>query len=75
MDVLLSLLLFTGVIFVIMRLATAHKAQGVDPVCGMKVAAHQGFLSAHGGVEYRFCSLSCLENFERGLPAYSQRAA
>jgi YHS domain-containing protein len=74
MDALLSLLFFTGLIVVIMRLARGSQAY-VDPVCGMKVAAHEGFLSVHGGAEYRFCSLKCLESFERGAPAYRQRAA
>ncbi len=97
MDALLSLLLFTGFIFVIMRFArehTEHKKlratphrqseqaassehlpEGVDPVCGMKVAAGEGFLVAHRGVEYRFCSLACIENFERGAPAHGRHAA
>lgn len=96
-DVLVSLLLFTGFIFVIMRLVTEHEAhkeprttahhrsdqtassghlpEGVDPVCGMKVASGEGFLVAHGGVEYRFCSLECVEHFERGAPAHGQHAA
>jgi YHS domain-containing protein len=97
MDVLLSLLLFTGLIFVIMQLAREHEAhkelrtkphhqseqtsssghlpEGVDPVCGMKVAANEGFLVAHDGVEYRFCSLACVERFEKGAPAHDRHAA
>ena len=97
MDVLLSLLLFTGFIFVIMQLAGEHGAhkepptarhhqseptgssghlpESVDPVCGMKVAANEGFLVAHEGVEYRFCSLACVESFEKGAPAHSRHAA
>lgn len=87
MDVLLSLLLLTGFIFVIMRLAAGHEApsgldapaghlpEGVDPVCGRTVAAHEGFLVAHGGQEYRFCSLGCVETFERSPVAHSRRAA
>jgi YHS domain-containing protein len=87
MDILLSLLLFTGFIFVIMQLvrehgehkelvtASGHLPEGVDPVCGMKVASGEGFLVAHGGVEYRFCSLACVEHFERGAPTHGQHAA
>jgi len=97
MDILLSLLLFTGFILVIMQLvrehaerkelrtkphhqsdqtvASGHLPEGVDPVCGMKVASGEGFLVAHGGVEYRFCSLACVEHFERGAPAHGQHAA
>ena len=47
----------------------------IDPVCGMKVASGEGFLVAHGGVEYRFCSLACVEHFERGAPTHGQHAA
>ena len=75
MDALLSLLLFTGLIFLVMRLARA-RARGVDPVCGMKVGATDGFVSVHGGVEYRFCSLTCLESFEHyKAPAHHWHAA
>ena len=97
MDILLSLLLFTGFIFVIMQLAREHEAhkesptmrhhqsertgssghlpEGVDPVCGMEVAANEGFLVAHEGVEYRFCSLACVESFEERASAHGRHAA
>lgn len=79
MDALLSLLLVMAVIVVIMRRArhgwTAHLPEGVDPVCGMRVASNSGFLVAHDGVEYRFCSLQCVEQFEKGAPAHGRHAA
>lgn len=35
-----------------------------DPVCGMTVAADQGYGKMHAGTLYRFCSRNCLDKFE-----------
>ncbi|WP_037375323.1 YHS domain-containing protein [Sedimenticola selenatireducens] len=35
-----------------------------DPVCGMTVAADQGYGKMHQGMLYRFCSRNCLDKFE-----------
>ncbi len=38
-------------------------AQGIDPVCGMKVAANAPLSHVHDGMTYRFCAASCLQKF------------
>ncbi len=35
-----------------------------DPVCGMEVTTPKSYSVTHGGTEFRFCSLSCLEKFK-----------
>ena len=53
-----------------------HMSQGAatvsltDPVCGMPVAANQGYAEVHGGEEYRFCSRSCLDKFDADPARY-----
>ena len=47
----------------------AHGSDGavgsaIDPVCGMSVAADQGYTKTHQGRPYRFCSRACLDKFE-----------
>lgn len=39
-------------------------APGKDPVCGMEVAADEGYSFNWGGKTYRFCSRGCLDGFE-----------
>lgn len=49
---------------------TDHGSQGKgtlrlkDPVCGMDVTQSKSYSASHGGAEYRFCSLACLEKFK-----------
>lgn len=90
MDGLLTLLLFAGLFYAMMRFGCgAHMVHGhgghgshegheehaalaaaTDPVCGMPVAAGQGYAKMHGGHEYRFCSRACLDKFESTPDAY-----
>lgn len=80
MEGLLWLLVFGVLFFVMMRYGCgAHIAHGghgshgghddaqgggKDPVCGMDVAPDKGYAMAWHGTTYRFCSRSCLEQFE-----------
>ena len=80
MEGLLSLLLFGGLFFLMMRFGCgAHVMHGghghggtadttetdhVDPVCGMRVDPESGYGKIHGGRLYRFCSRACLDSFE-----------
>jgi len=86
MDGLLSILLFAGLFYVMMRFGCgAHMAHGkhgghagqgsgtvkhVDPVCGMEVDVEQGYGKMHEGQLYRFCSRSCLDKFEADPERY-----
>ena len=42
-----------------------------DPVCGMDVAADQGYAKMHRGREYRLCSRACLDKFEANPDQYA----
>lgn len=78
MDGLLSLLLFAGFFYLMMRFGCgAHMTHGgryaghedapakhIDPVCGMEVDIKQGYGKMHEGRLYRFCSRTCLDKFE-----------
>ena len=46
----------------------------IDPVCGMTVAADQGYGKMHKGTLYRFCSRSCLDKFEAEPDKYLKAA-
>jgi YHS domain-containing protein len=35
-----------------------------DPVCGMEVRAGEGYAKIQGGHQFRFCSRTCLDQFE-----------
>ncbi len=84
MDGLLSLLLFAGVFYLMMRFGCGahmvhggHGAQGVanakklrDPVCGMNVESDQGYAKMYQGREYRFCSRNCLDKFDTDAERY-----
>jgi len=82
MEGLLSLLLFAGLFYAMMRFGCgahhgshgSHSGHGgdssaeaghTDPVCGMTVAAQEGYGKMHEGTLYRFCSRKCLDEFER----------
>ncbi len=47
---------------------------GVDPVCGMQVGADSRWRYSHAGVEYRFCSQSCQQQFADAPARYLQAA-
>ena len=80
MEGVVSLLLFAGFFYLLMRFGCgAHMVHGhgphhgdhasaspatKDPVCDMPVEPHQGYAKMHGGQEYRFCSRKCLDQFE-----------
>ncbi|HLG56170.1 MAG TPA: YHS domain-containing protein [Vicinamibacterales bacterium] len=92
MEGLLSLLLFAGLFYVMMRFGcgahmvhghgghgehggetpepTAEGASALDPVCGMTVAADQGYTRVFEGRRYRFCSRICLDKFEASPQSY-----
>jgi len=42
----------------------------IDPVCGMTVAANQGYGRIYQGSWYRFCSRDCLDKFEADPAKY-----
>ena len=80
MDGLVSLLLFAGAFFLMMRYGCgAHIVHGkhgrngrnkspevnhVDPVCGTQIIPDEGYGLMHDGKLYRFCSRNCLDKFE-----------
>jgi len=78
MDGLLSLLIFAGLFYLMMRFGCgAHMIHGhgskksesdttkhLDPVCGMEVDTEKGYGKMHEGNLYRFCSRKCLDKFE-----------
>jgi len=87
MDGLVSLLIFAGLFYVMMRFGCgAHMVHGhgkndkhnktienkdIDPVCGMKVETTQGYGKMHKEKLYRFCSRDCLDKFELEPEKYS----
>jgi YHS domain-containing protein len=42
-----------------------------DPVCGMPVAAGQGYSEVHQGQELHFCSRACLDKFDARPQQYA----
>lgn len=81
MEGLLSLLLFAGLFYLMMRLGcgahTVHGHRGGnaevshhDPVCGMDVDPQQGYGKVYRGTLYRFCSRSCLDKFDADPARY-----
>jgi YHS domain-containing protein len=46
-------------------------ADGTDPVCGMALAADQGYAKMYRGQPYRFCSRACLDTFEGNPQQYA----
>lgn len=86
MDGLLSLLIFAGLFYLMMRFGCgAHMVHGrhghgdetdlkhVDPVCGIEVAPEEGYGKMHDGQLFRFCSRACLDKFEAEPEAYSRK--
>ena len=88
MEGLVSLLLFAGVFYLMMRVGCgAHMVHGhgghgghasvdmkhIDPVCGMDVDPEQGYGKMHGGELYRFCSRNCLDKFEAEPDKFLQK--
>ena len=87
MEGLLSLLLFGGLFFLMMRFgcgahvmhgghdhagkADAQDTDHLDPVCGMTVDQHAGYGKMHEGRLYRFCSRACLDKFEADPTRYA----
>lgn len=45
----------------------------VDPVCGKKVKADSGYGMMYKTRLYRFCSRSCLDEFERSPDNFTSR--
>lgn len=83
MEGLLSLLLFAGFFYLMMRFGcgahmihghAGHHATTKDPVCGMDVKPEQSYGKTHQGQEYRFCSRSCLEKFDADPDRYLKPA-
>ncbi len=86
MEGLLSLLLFAGVFYLMMRFGCgAHMSHGghghgggsrtpahTDPVCGREVALHEGYGKMFQGQLYHFCSRNCLDQFEDNPGQYVQ---
>lgn len=52
-----------------------HDTNLRDPVCGMSVQPSGRFRSERGGELFVFCSVSCLEKFEREPGRYGRDAA
>ncbi|MHB9117177.1 MAG: YHS domain-containing protein [Burkholderiales bacterium] len=87
MEGLLSLLLFAGAFYLMMRFGCgahmvhgahgghggdAHKnASSIDPVCGMEVGPDRGYTKMHENLSYRFCSRDCLDKFEADPDKYT----
>ena len=55
-------------------LGAGSQAPGKDPVCGMDVAADQGYSSSWHGTTYRFCSRDCLDKFEAAPASFATAA-
>lgn len=82
MEGLLSLLLFAGLFYLMMRFGCgAHLIHGhgaksnptgqhKDPVCGMEVDPQSGYGKVQDSTLYRFCSRSCLDKFEADPEKY-----
>lgn len=43
-----------------------------DPVCGMPVAAAEGYARPFQGAEYHFCSRKCLDTFDAEPERYAR---
>ena len=76
MEGLLSLLIFAGLFFIMMRFGCgAHMLHGhgssksnnddIDPVCQKKIESDRGYGMMHKGTLFRFCSRECMDKFEQ----------
>lgn len=79
MDGLLSLLIFAGLFYVLMRFGCGSimtrgthggAVKHIDPVCDMEVDVEQGYGKMYKKHLYRFCSRSCLDKFEVDPESY-----
>lgn len=91
MDGLLSLLVFVGLFFVMMRFGCgAHMLRGrhsqkesndspknghIDPVCGKTVPPIEGYGVMHDGQLFRFCSRECLDAFDTNPNRFTHQPA
>ena len=87
MDGAISFLLFAGVFYLMMRFGCgAHMAHGhhkhpkpdktesnIDPVCNKAVELDKGYGKVHEGTLYRFCSKSCLDEFDQAPEKYLEQ--
>lgn len=88
MEGLLSLLLFAGLFYFMMRFGCgAHRVHGhgghgghaehdakyIDLVCDMDVPPDQGYGKMYQGKLYRFCTRSCLDKFDADPERYLSR--
>ena len=55
--------------------SAGSQAPGKDLVCGMEVAADEGYSFSWGGQTYRFCSRDCLDKFEASPATFAAPAA
>jgi len=81
MEGLVSLLIFAGLFYLMMRFGCgAHMIHGhssekteashIDPVCQMKVDQEKGYGMMHKGILHRFCSRQCMDQFEKEPEKY-----
>jgi len=84
MDGVISFLLFAGFFYLMMRFGCgSHMAHGhhkhspsdktepnIDPVCNKIVELDKGYGKLHEGTLYRFCSKSCLDEFDQAPDKY-----
>jgi len=86
MDGLLSLLIFAGLFYFMMRFGCgAHMVHGkhnhdteqnsskdIDPVCGLEIDTNKGYGMMYKETLYRFCSRNCMDKFEASPDDYIQ---
>lgn len=81
MEGLISLLIFVGLFYLMMRfgcgahMMKGHKSENEvtnheDPVCKVKVDPNKGYGIMHNGSLYRFCSRQCMDKFEEEPEKY-----
>jgi len=89
MDGLISLMLFAGFFYLMMRFGCgAHMVHGghgkhgdkngtdvkhIDPVCGMQISPEEGYGKMQDGRLFRFCSRPCLDKFEAEPEKYLKK--
>lgn len=81
MEGLLTLLIFGGLFYLMMRFGCGshmkhgkqskqQKTDHVDPVCKMTVDPQKGYGMMYKGTLYRFCSHQCMDKFEKESEKY-----
>jgi YHS domain-containing protein len=87
MEGLVSLVLFAGFFYLMMRfgcgshIAHGHHGHGkkqnsidaIDPVCGKTVPREGGYGKLQDGKLYRFCSTTCLNKFDKNPERYMSK--